>query len=131
MVSTRSQNNWKRGSGATTRLLELLCALLHQFCEYFGMVICQIGEKLSINLDAGFCEGAHEARVRRAIFAGGGIDADDPEFPELALLYAPVAKRELAGFIDVMFGNGKNIATHAPIAFGGCKDFLSAALGLG
>jgi hypothetical protein len=103
--------------------------LLDELCEYLGIIICEIGEELSVDRNARFSECSDEPRIGRAILAGRRIDANNPERTEIAFACAAIAERILATFIDMMLCYGNNITAHSPIAFGGFKDFLFSALG--
>ena len=46
----------------------------------------EIGEDLAVDADVGRLQAADEARVGRAVGAGGGVDARDPQAAEVALL---------------------------------------------
>src|ERR1700689_188240 len=50
-----------------------------------------VGEHLAVELDAGQLEAVHQLRVAHAVDPRGGVDAGDPQAPEIALAVAPVA----------------------------------------
>src|SRR5688500_7927354 len=66
---------------------------LRDLPERFGIVPREVGEDLAIDVDARGLEAGHEAAVAQAVEPGRGVDARDPEGPELALLLAAVAVR--------------------------------------
>src|SRR5690606_4987343 len=51
----------------------------------------QVGQHLAVALDAGGSEAGHEHAVARAVLAARGVDALDPQPPEVALAGPPVA----------------------------------------
>src|SRR5262249_49552240 len=51
----------------------------------------EVGEHLAVDVDLGRLQAGHESRVRDVVLAASGVDANDPEPPELALARAPVA----------------------------------------
>src|SRR5687767_11524487 len=61
--------------------------------ERLGVADGDVREHLAVELDAGLLEAVHELAVAHALLAGGGVDADDPQAPEVALLVAAVAVR--------------------------------------
>ena len=63
----------------------------NQFAEGFGVANRQIGEHLSIDVDAGQLEAMHELVVRHPLAAGCGVDPGDPKLAHVALAGPPVA----------------------------------------
>ena len=102
--------------------------------RHFGKKRRRIGrgdirQHLAVERDLGGLEPFHEAAVGRPGSAGGGVDTDLPERPEIALLGLAVAVGVGAavvngvGRIAVKFG-----AAH-PEAFGGCYHPFAAFAG--
>src|SRR5690606_33864223 len=58
--------------------------------EGFGVADGEVGDHLAVELDAGGAPARDEAAVAEAVDARGGLDAHDPEAPEVALAVAPV-----------------------------------------
>src|SRR5918992_364615 len=50
-----------------------------------------VGQHLAVDLDTGLLQAVHELAVRHALLASGGVDADDPQPPEVALAVTAVA----------------------------------------
>ena len=69
------------GSGAPAAL-----ALSATLGEGRRLARGELGEPLAVELDAGGLEAAHEHAVGEAVLARGGVDADDPQAAEVALL---------------------------------------------
>src|SRR5690606_18671287 len=65
----------------------------------------QVGELLAIELDVRGAQAGDELPVRQAVLAGGRVDADDPQAPEVALLVAPadvgVLERRIDRFLRI------------------------------
>src|SRR5262245_24952901 len=51
-----------------------------------GFARSELRKALAIELDAGRFQSVHQHAVRDAVFAGGGVDADDPQAAVVALL---------------------------------------------
>src|SRR5947209_4559511 len=80
-----------------TRYSSLLCGLrLLRDCDEFtkggGIAHGEIREHLAVDGDTGGLQATDEPVVRHVVFAGGGIDARDPERPELPLAIFPVPR---------------------------------------
>src|SRR5215208_6380276 len=61
--------------------------------ERLGVADGDVREDLAVELDAGELEAVHELAVAQAVLARGGVDARDPEAPEVALAVAAIAVR--------------------------------------
>src|SRR5687767_2289110 len=70
-----------------------LPGFLGKTSERLGVADGDVREHLAVELDAGLLEAVHELAVAHALLAGGGVDADDPQPPEVTLLVAAVAVR--------------------------------------
>src|SRR6476659_2509257 len=53
----------------------------------------ELGQHATVDLHAGEAEALHEAVVGQAVLAARGVDALDPQAPEVALALAPVTVR--------------------------------------
>src|SRR5688572_30628265 len=53
----------------------------------------EVGQNLPINLDAGLAQSADQRVVAHVVLASRGVDADDPESAEIALLVLAIAVR--------------------------------------
>src|SRR6185437_8430464 len=73
----------------------------------------EVGEDLSIHLDAGLLEAVHEHAIAHVVLVRRGVDADDPEATELALFVAPVAVGVLPAALDVFFRRLPQFAARA------------------
>src|SRR5687767_5886469 len=86
------------GSGSrrrAARLRDRRTGDLDERRERRGVRDRDVGEDLAVDLDAGGLEPLDEAVVGHAVLTSGGVDAGDPELPEvaLALLAVPVLVR--------------------------------------
>ena len=59
--------------------------------ERGGLADGELGEDLAVDLDTGDLQALDEPVVGHPVRAGRGVDAGDPQLPEVALLGAPVA----------------------------------------
>src|SRR5688572_7579226 len=60
----------------------------------------QLGELLAIQTDAGLLQAVDELRVAESPHARRGVDADDPQPPELPLLLPAVASAVRPGAVE-------------------------------
>src|SRR5215204_2709411 len=70
-----------------------LPGLLGKASERLGVADGDVREDLAVELDAGLLQAVHELAVRHALLARRGVDANDPETAEVALLVPAVAVR--------------------------------------
>src|SRR6185295_2403845 len=81
-----------RESGFRVRLSGRgLPGFLGKTSERLGVADGHVRQHLAVELDAGGLQAVHELAVRHALLAGGGVDPDDPQAAEVALLVAAVA----------------------------------------
>src|SRR6266480_551645 len=78
----------------------------------------EIGEDLAIDLDARLAQSVHELVVRQRVQPGGGVDAGDPEAPELDFLGTAVAVGVLRRPFGRFLRGLPELAAPAPIALG-------------
>jgi hypothetical protein len=95
--------------------------------ERLGLAHGEVGEDLAVDLDAGLAQAVHEARVAgvaQALLARGGVDAADPQAPEVVLLVAAVAVLVVGGVEQRLLGDADALAAQAPEALGALQDLL-------
>ena len=105
---------------------------LHDFDdlgECFRIGDGHIGENLAVHLDVGLGKLVNELAVADAVFTDGGIEADDPQGAERALLVAAVS----VGILTSM-GYGVNSKAKVRLAAaietrGGLEDFFCGVRG--
>ena len=68
----------------------------------FRLTHRKIGKNLSVEFNAGFFHAVHELRIGHAMLAGAGIDALNPQRPEIALPCATVAIGVLKVLLDAL-----------------------------
>src|SRR5579862_8824363 len=78
----------------------------------------ELGEVLAVERYAGGLEAAHQLAVREAVLPRGGVDADDPQTAEVALLAAAADERVLQRGIDRLFRGPIQLALVGVIALG-------------
>lgn len=100
---------------------------LHDLGKDIGLVYRKIRQYFAIDLDIVFVEIVDQARVGRAVQAGGGIDTNYPQAPKHALLRATIPVFVLETFFYMVFGYGPDITAKPPIAFGELQH-LSASV---
>ena len=112
--------------------LSQLLGSLHDFDDLgkcFRIGDGHVRENLAVHLDVGLGKLVNELAVADAVFTDGGIEADDPQGAERALLVTAVSVGVLTG---VGYGvNGKanvRLAT-ALETLGGLEDFFAAFAG--
>src|SRR5512133_2805073 len=88
---------------------------LDESAEGIRVVDRQLGKHLAIDLDAGLAQAVHELRVAHPLAARGGVDADDPQPPEVALAVAPVTVGVGAGALHLLLGEAVGRLLAAPV----------------
>src|SRR5262245_34870978 len=86
------------------------------------------GQVLAIDLEPGFHEPAVEAAVGEPVRPRPGVDARDPEAPELALALLAVAVGVLPAALDGLAGNAHEPVAAAEVALGVREDLVVAPL---
>src|SRR4029077_2203105 len=77
---------------------------LHESAEGVAGGDRDLGEHLAVDLDPGLVEAVDQLRVAHALEPRGGVDAGDPEAPELALAVAAVAVCVHPRALHLLFG---------------------------
>ena len=119
--SLRGNADWRLSAQGALGLADKLGESRH-------IVNGQLGQHLPVDGDAGFLQAVHQKAVGHALGPGSGVDAGDPQPPEISLLSLSVGigpgkgmKIGLSGsFIDVLFPS--------PISFSDGKKFLSLSI---
>src|SRR5689334_2909539 len=93
-----------------------------------GVVDREIGQHLSIDVDAGCAEAGHEPAVAHPLAASRGVDPGDPQGAELTLLFAPVPVGVPHGTLRGLLGGLVELAPATPSTLGGLHDFLLAGV---
>src|SRR4051812_44506050 len=81
-----------------------LAGAIGKSAEGLGVADGDVGQHLAVELDAGELQAVDERAVAHAVLARGGVDADDPQAPEVALAVAAVAVRVGVGLHDRFLG---------------------------
>src|SRR5579872_6101397 len=90
--------------------------LLDQGAEAGRVGHGEVGHDLPVYRDAGAGEAVDEAAVGEPLRPAGGVDAGDPQLPEVTLANAAVAVRVLAGVHDRFVRLAVQVAARAPVA---------------
>ena len=103
-----------------------LLHLVDDGLESLGVVEGEVGKDLAVDLDTRLGELVHELAVVHAILAHGGVDTDDPQAAEFALLVSSVAiSVGLTLFVRVL-RHSPHVLSRAELTFGLLQDFLSS-----
>ena len=111
LVKLRPLRTWRPGQGCL--------GLDGEGGEAGGVVGGDVGEDLAIEAVAGQLEAVDEGRVAHAVQLAGGVDADDPEGAELALLLLAAGVGEHESALDgllgclIELGFGEEVTTRA------------------
>src|SRR5258706_1610786 len=97
---------------------------LHELREGRGIGGREIGERLAVELHARPLEARHELAVAQLLGPRGGVDADDPEAPEIALLAAPADEREVARAVHRLLRGPIGLALVEEVALGQSQELL-------
>src|SRR5688572_351303 len=81
-----------------------LAGALGESAEGLGVAHGDVREHLPVELDLGQLEAVHELGVAHAVLPSGGVDAGDPQAPEVALAVAAVAVGVGVGLHDRLLG---------------------------
>jgi hypothetical protein len=93
--------------------------------EGVGVTRGKIGERLAVQFYSGLSQAGHESAIGNVVQARGGIDADDPETPVVALLLASPNVRKPSGSIDGLLGRSVELAFRQEKALGEVKYLLA------
>src|SRR5262245_5210027 len=112
--------SWTSGTGSG--------ALRHlgQLRERGRVAHGEVGEQLAVHVHARLLEAGDERAVGEAVQAGGGVDAHDPQPPEVALLEPAVLVGELARALLGLECGLEQLAAAAVAALRGLEDLLAA-----
>ena len=103
-----------------------LLHLVDDGLEGLGVVQGEVGEDLAVDFDARLRELVDELAVVHAILADGGVDTDNPQAAEFALLVSSVAiSVGLTLFVRVL-RHSPHVLSRAELTFGLLQDFLSS-----
>ena len=105
------------------------CDLLHLVddgLEGLRIVQSEVGEDLAVDLDAGLRQLVDELAVVHVVLTHGGVDTDNPQAAEFALLVSSVAiSVGLTLFVRVL-RHSPPVLSRAELTFGLFQDFLSS-----
>ncbi len=106
-------------------LRKSLLHLAYDSLESLGVVHCEVGEHLAVDLDASLVKVTHQLRVAHAFETSGSVDTLNPQCTEGALLVTTVAVCIGQTFLPSVFGNGPHILAGSEIATRKLKNSLS------
>ncbi len=105
--------------------MRLFLYLGYDCLESLGVVHCELGENLAVDLDTCCVDKTHELRVRKILHAGSGIDTLDPEGAEVALFLLAVTVCVGETLLPGVLRYGPHVAAAAVITAGQFQYFLS------
>ena len=73
--------------------------------ESSGIVYSEISKDLAVYVYVCFVETVHQTAVGNVVHSGSSVDSGDPEFSEIAFLFAAMCKSVSAGTKGLLFGN--------------------------
>src|ERR1700761_8371632 len=96
--------------------------------EAGGVVHCDVGENLAVEVDIRLLEAVDELRVADAVDLGGGIDTHDPERAVLTLLLLAAAVGELESALDGFLRCLVELRFGKEITAGALEDLFAAVV---
>src|ERR1700683_4013730 len=103
--------------------------LLRDGAKRRRVVAGDVGEHLSVDLPAGLPEAVDDAAVGEAVQTRRGVDARDPQRPELALVLPPVAVGVLPRLDHGLLGGAIGLTPGVVVALRLAQNFLVTAPG--
>ncbi len=86
-----------------------------ELLERVGITHGDVGEHLAVDFDTGLVQTVDEATVRHVVQAATGVDALDPQTPELTLLGTTVAECVLTRMQNCLVGGAERTAAIAEV----------------
>ena len=102
-----------------------LLYLLNDGLESLWVVDGEVGENLTVNLDASLVESTHQNRVAHTLETCSGIDTLNPQSAESALLVAAVTISVCETLLPGILGYGPNILAGTIVAASKLQNSLS------
>ena len=94
--------------------------------ESLGIVEGEVGKDLAVDLDTGLRQLVDELAVVHIVLAHGGVDTDDPQAAEIALLVSSVAISVGLTLLVRVLRHSPHVLSRAELTFGLLQDFLSS-----
>ena len=104
---------------------QLSLHLVNDSLESGGIVEREVGENLTVDLDTGLVDQAHELGIGEILETSSCIDTLDPEGAEIALFLLAVAIGVGETLLPGVLSYGPHIATASIVTAGEFEDFLS------
>jgi hypothetical protein len=118
-----------RGTGRRSAL-ERGLRLLGDLAERCGIADGELGEHLAVELDAGLAAAGDELVIGEALCTGSGVDADDPEAPEVPLSRLAIAVGVLERVLDLLPRRAIGLAPPTDVALRRLEDLRPPLSGL-
>src|SRR3989339_1467706 len=109
------------------RLLEVRFGLLGHRSEGLGIPDRDVGQVAAIDLDPCLAQAEDQLVVVQAVEPGSGVDADDPETPEVPLPVAAIAVGVDLGPVEGFLRRAEEPAARPPEPLGLLEDLLLAS----
>ncbi len=85
----------------------------------------QVGEDLPVDHDLVLVQPCDQLGIRRSVEAGARVNARDPEAAVFAFLRPAMTVGMRQGLLDMVLGNGEDLASSAPVSFRLAEKLLS------
>lgn len=105
---------------------EAFAGLLDDGLEGAHIGDCELGEHLSVELDALGVESVDQLAVLDVAVRASSGDSDDPEAPEIALFGSSVSEGVLPRLHDLLVSTSENVLLSPEVTLGLANDLLVA-----
>jgi len=97
--------------------------------EGIGVPYRHVGEHLAVDLDPRLLQAIDESAIGEPLLSGGGIDAYNPQSPEIALSLAAVTIGVAKGLHHRLVGNAIVGVSHPALSLGQLQHLLMSTAG--
>jgi hypothetical protein len=106
--------------------LELRRSQADYLAKASGIGNGQLRENFTVQFNIGFLQPMNQAAVGQVVHSGAGIDAGDPEFPEISFFGPAVTVGVHQGLVHGIGGRPKQLAAPAAVTLGQFKHLFSS-----
>jgi hypothetical protein len=99
------------------------------FGEGISIIDREVGKDLPVDGDVLLIETVDQLGVGHAVRAGGSVDTRYPQLAETALLGTTITVRVPETLVDLVFGNGIDLASRRDESFRTLQQFLATTMG--
>src|SRR5207253_309420 len=112
------------------QLLQSAAGALGERGKRNGVAHGDVGEHFAVEGVACRFQSGDELRVRHSVEAGGGVDARDPQSPEITFAIFAAGECAVERLLDLLFRDAVTARLHPVVATGQLQDFYAAVLSL-